>query len=176
MLINQDWKQFRQNQRPTIVFLSSCKYSEWIKQSKLQFEVINSQCLLFPILLPPRSRSPFQYLAFLLNICNHENINLKSRLVNFSELRGLLEVSLQGLHIGNVERKVDVFFSIKGELHITQKLLFLDENAKSRITNRKCQELNQCKNKDPKPNKHKYNFQWGKKLKKRCPTQNNRMQ
>ncbi len=43
--------------------------------------------------------------------------------MNFSELRGLLEVSLQGLHIGNVERKVDVFFSIKGELHITQKLL-----------------------------------------------------
>lgn len=62
--------------------------------------------------------------------------------MNFSELRGLLEVSLQGLHIGNVERKVDVFFSIKGELHITQKLLFLDEKAKSRITNRKFQELN----------------------------------
>ena len=55
------------------------------------------------------------------------------------ELRGLLEVSLQGLHIGNVERKVDVFFSIKGGLHITQKLLLLNANFKRRITNRKRQ-------------------------------------
>ena len=39
---------------------------------------IRNNCLRFPILLPLWSRSPFLHLAFLLNICNHENINVNN--------------------------------------------------------------------------------------------------